>query len=151
MPEEVPNDEDSSRLLFAPLMEVPNGELVWQNVFQFQSKYGCCESLVWRRYAPTIADVHAIGCGKQWADRAAERTQTYTGALTANIGVVRNLRSLKGGRFLIEQVPDEGEWHLHICFDQAHSLTRNDKTELKKHIKDAFAERSGHTCPDEAA
>ena len=64
-PEQIPEDDEVSRLLFAPLMGAPGGDLIWENVFQFPSADGYCESVVWRKYAVTIADVHALGCEKQ--------------------------------------------------------------------------------------
>lgn len=150
MPEDVPDDEDASRHLFAPSMGAPGGDLIWSNVFQFPSEANYCESLVWRRYAPTMAEVHTLGCNTQAFKRGQGRNQTYIGALTSNIGRLRCLRSLNGARFIIEQVPDEGQWHLHISFDQTQSLTRNDKAELKKKIKDEFAARSEHACEEAA-
>jgi len=123
-------------------------ELIWQNVFMFRTEHNCCESLAWRKYAPSIADVHNLGCSKQRNDRAAGRNSTYFGALTGNAGNVRNLRSKNGGRFEILHAPDEGIHHVHITFQNVERLTKSDKTELKVLIRGQFAARSEHQCAD---
>ena len=128
-------------------MGEPEGELIWGNVFMFKTDRDFKESVVWRKYAPLIIDVHKLGCEKQASDRRAGRTNaTYIGALTANVGEVRNIRSAKGARFRILHEPDEGIHHAEISYDPNHSLTRNDKAELKMQIKSKFQTRDDHIC-----
>lgn len=145
--EAIPDEDDVSRHLFAPSMRAADSDLVWHAVFMFKSDRGYCESLVWRKYAQALADVHELGCKKQASDRAAGKDCTYFGALTANIGGVRAIRSKNGARFFIEHRPEEGIYHVHICLKNGDSITKNDKSELKKAIRDHFSERSDHACP----
>lgn len=148
--EAVPDGDGVSRHLFAPGMGSFQSDLVWDAVFMFRSDRGCAESLVWRKYAPTIEDVHALGCDKQSSDRNAGKNITYFGALSANVGTIRALRSLNGFRFYVEHEPVEGQHHLHIGYFDHQKLSKNDKTELRKLLRDRFSERSDHVCPEAA-
>lgn len=146
-PEEVPDEDDVSRHLFAPSMGAANSDLIWPAIFMFKTERGYCESLVWRKYAEALADVHELGCIKQSNDRAAGKNCTYFGALTANVGGVRAIRSKNGAKLSVMHHPAEGIHHVHICLVQGDRITKNDKTELKKAVQDHFSERSDHTCP----
>lgn len=147
-PDDIPDGDDVSRLLFAPSMGAPGGELVWDNVFMFKTDRNYCESVVWRHHAPALINVHNIGCEKQAADRAEGRTSTYFGALTGRVGRIREIRSKNGARFQVVHVPEEGVHHAHIAYLHDAPITKNDKAELKKGIRAEFAERSEHTCPE---
>ena len=145
-PENVADNDDLSRHLYSPCMGEFGGDLVWQNVFMFPTADGCCESFVWRKYAPTLADVHNLGCAKQAADRAkGKKDSTYTGALTGRVGEVRSIRGKNGARFSVEHKPKDGIHHVHVSFPP--TLTKPDKTELKTLIRAKFTDRAGHTCP----
>lgn len=147
MPEAIPDDDDASRHLFKPNMGSRYGDLIWSNVFMFQSKQGYCESLVWRRHA-TIDRVHELGCQKETNDRAAGRVdRTYLGALTARVGTVRAIRSGRGARFDVVHAEEEGVHHLHVKYVNGAGLSPNDKAELKSKIKTAFEGNSAaHHC-----
>lgn len=147
MPENIPDLDDISRHLFAPAMGSPGGELIWVNVFMFKTERNFRESVVWRKYAPMIADVHRHGCAKQDNDRRNGKDCTYFGALTGSVHEVRNIRSKSGARFQVLHVPDEGNHHAEISYLQDRVLTKNDKAELKGEIKKRFQARSDHTCP----
>ena len=144
--EVIPDEDDVTRHLFAPSMGSGDADLIWHSVFMFRTERGFCESLVWRKYAQALAAVHELGCSKQWADRNAGKGCTYFGALTTNVGGLRDIRSKNGARFAITHKPDEGVHHAHICFVPSEEFTKNDKAELKKAIKDHFSERSDHVC-----
>jgi hypothetical protein len=144
-PELIPDPDNVSRHLYSPFMGETGGDLVWDNVFMFPSKDGNCESVVWRKYAPELQDVHKLGCDKQRRDREAGKNSTYFGALTAQVGAIREIRSKTGARFRVEHVP-EPLHHAHISYQHDAPLTKPDKTELKKLIRDTFAERSEDRC-----
>lgn len=148
MPEKIPDDDDVSRHLFSPSMGNTGGDLVWGNVFMFKTDNQFRESIVWRKYARTLADVHGLGCQKQTNDRAAGKKITYFGALTGNVGRIRAIRSKTGARFQVLHVPDEGIHHAEISYIQDRPLSKNDKAELKRGIKEEFRDRSEHSCPD---
>jgi hypothetical protein len=149
MPEVIPGDDDVSRHLFAPSMRSPSGDLIWVNVFMFKTDRNYRESVVWRKYAATIAEVHALGCTKQAGDREAGKKFTYFGALTGNVDEVRKIRSKTGARFQVLHVPDEGNHHAEISYLHDRELTKNDKAELKDAIKKKFLARAEHTCPQD--
>jgi len=123
------------------------GELIWVNVFMFKTDRNFTESVVWRKYAPSIADAHALGCHKQKVDRDAGKNCTYFGALTGRVEEVRRIRSKTGARFQVLHVPVEGNYHAEISYLHDRDLTKNDKAELKGEIKKKFLARSEHTCP----
>lgn len=144
MSENIPDEDMISRLLFEPSMR-RSDDIVWENVFQFPSKDGGCESVVWRKYAPEIVDVHAKGCEKQLADHNKGNTRsTYFGAFTGNVGSIRELRSGSGISFTIEHVPEQGIFHAHIAFPPGSKKT--DRGELKVMLKAQFGPVESHTC-----
>ena len=114
----------------------------------FKTDRNFTESVVWRKYAPTISHVHNFGCSKQAVDRANGKPCSYFGALTGNVEDVRGLRSASGARFQVLHVPREGNHHAEISYVQDRQLTKNDKTELKSAIKRKILARADHTCPD---
>jgi hypothetical protein len=127
-------------------MGAPDKDLIWEYVFMFKTDHNFRESVVWRKYAPALADVHVLGCNKQEADRATGRMITYFGALTGNVGRIRAIRSKTGARFEVVHVPEEGIHHAEIGYLHDRPLTKNDKAELKRGIKEEFADRSEHAC-----
>jgi hypothetical protein len=147
--EPIPDEDDVSRHLFAPFMGAHGADLIWDVVFMFKTDKKFRESVVWRKYAATLVEVHALGCNKQRADRTAGKNITYFGALTSNVGRIRKIRSKRGARFQVTHVPDEGIQHAEISYLHDSPLTKNDKAELKTGIRKEFSERSEHTCPEE--
>jgi len=133
-------------------MKKPGGDLWWENVFMFKSDRSHAESVVWNRYAASLAEVHALGCYKQRQDRAAGKSKaTYFGAIHANVGEIRGLRSKNGIRFDVVHEPKEGPHHAHIKYEfHNRAPTPNDKSELKVLLRKKFSNPpSGHMCPEE--
>jgi hypothetical protein len=149
VPDDIPDQEDVSRHLFAPSMGEWGSDLIWHVVFMFKTERNYCESVVWRRYASTLADVHKLGCDKQRVDRADGKSSTYFGAITGNVGRIRGIRSKNGARFQIVHAPEEGIHHAHISYAGDVSPSKNDKAELKSKIRREFPDRSEHVCIEE--
>jgi hypothetical protein len=147
-PELIPDEDDVSRHLFGPSMGSHGTDLIWDVVFMFKKDRSFRESVVWRKYAVTLADVHALGCNKQHKDRAEGKAMTYLGALTSNVGRIRQIRSKSGARFQVYHAPEEGIQHAEIRYFHDSPLTKNDKAELKNGIRKEFYERSEHRCPE---
>lgn len=146
MPESIPDSDEVSRLLYEPGMRAASRDLFWNNVFQFPSDAGGCESVVWRKYAATIEDTHSIGCEKQASDRAKGRARsTYFGAITGNVGEIRSIKSTRGIGLVVEHAPSEGQFHAHLGF--APGSQKNDRTELKVMLKSKFGSVEAHLCP----
>jgi hypothetical protein len=148
VPEDIPGADNVSRHLFAPSMGCPGGDLIWVNVFMFKTERSYRESVVWRRYAVDIAEVHALGCAKQVADRdAGKKDCAYFGALTGNVDELRSIKSKNGAGLQVLHVPAEGFHHAEISYLHDRELTKNDKAELKDGIKKKFLARADHRCP----
>jgi hypothetical protein len=145
LPEDIPDPDMVSRLLFEPSMRAEDKDLIWANLFQFPSDQGQCESVVWRKYAVDIQDVHVMGCAKQTSDRSKGRHRsTYFGAITGNVGDIRSIRSPSGASLTIVQVPDEGAAHAHVGFSPG--CNKNDRNSLKFLLKSKFGPLEAHTC-----
>lgn len=144
--EEVGPEERLSRLLFWPEMYgKKENDLVWDGgVFQFPREGNCCESLTWRKYKPTIADVHALGCEAE----VRKAGRKYTGAATARAGDITNFRNVHGYGFRLVHEPDDGIHHVHVCYsvETGSKPTRNDKSELRLFLKGVFTEMDAHSC-----
>jgi hypothetical protein len=144
VPEEIPDSDMVSRLLFEPSMR-PKDDILWENVFQFPSKDGNLESVIWRKYAAAIDEVHGQGCTKQTSDRQKGNARsTYFGAITGNAGSIREIRSAGGVFFTILHVPAEGSSHAHIGFSP--NSTKIDRVELKVLLKREFGPLEPHAC-----
>lgn len=144
------DDHMVSRSVFDPPMGKDLANLVWREVFQFPSDNQQCESVIWRKFAPKITRVHRIECRRQRVLRAKGRKKTYTGALTACVGRIREFRNPNNHGFLVSHEPSEGIHHVHIQYQVSpnNPLTRSDKNELKFALKVIFDDRSPHTCPE---
>ena len=147
-PEIIPDLDSVSRLLFEPSMRREDQDIFWENVFQFPTAAGGCESVIWRQYAVSISDVHGLGCEKQTADRNKGRNQsTYFGAITGNVGEIRAIRSASGIGFTIVHVPGDGVFHAHVAFSPGSK--KNDRAELKVLLRSKFGALEAHACaPD---
>ena len=146
-PENIPDDDFVSRLLFDPSMRNEDRDLIWPAIFQFPSDQGQCESVIWRGKVASIAEVHTLGCAKQVSDRSKGRSKsTYFGAITGNVGTVRALRSATGKFFEVVHKPDEGEEHAHMTFSAGTS--KNDRNSLKLLLNSAFGPLEPHACPE---
>jgi hypothetical protein len=145
VPEIIPDPDMISRLLFEPGMRDSDQDIFWDGVFQFPSDAGNCESVVWRKYAATIAEVHAMGCAKQISDRDNGRVRsTYFGAITGIVGDIRSMKSACGISFTVVHVPAEGIFHAHIGFSPGSK--KNDRSELKVLLRSKFGQVESHTC-----
>lgn len=111
-------------------------DLVWETVFVFPSKQGRRESVVWRKYAPKIDDVHVLGC------RFQNESRRYRGATTARCGDITSYRNKNGHGLTIEHVPAEGRWHAEICC----GVSGPDRVDLIGHLKSVFSNLDPHVC-----
>jgi hypothetical protein len=139
--EEIPDSDDVSRLLFEPSMRVDQ-DIIWSNVFQFPSDGGQVESVVWRKYAAAIDDVHALGCNVQSTMREKGRSSTYIGAITGNVGAIRSLKSPNGVSFTVVHHPPEGQAHAHIGFTAGSG--KSDRNSLKVRLRSVFGGIEGY-------
>lgn len=149
MIEEIPDEDLVHRQIDSPHMwSIDEARLIDSNVFQFPSSGGEVESLVWSKYKPTLADVHAMGCEKQGSKRAAGRNWTYIGAMSAAAGAIRSIRTVDGHGFKLDHAPEEGSWHVHVAFAPLDGvkLNRPQKVDLKEHLLRAFGGIETHTC-----
>ena len=144
MSEIIPDSDTISRLLFEPFMRPEEQDIIWKNVFQFSSKHGALESVVWRRYAPTIESVHGLGCKKQTSDRVALKQSTYFGAISACVADIKTIKSANGISFTVEHAPGEGIWHAHIGFSAGSN--KNDRNSMKLLLKAKFSPVECHSC-----
>jgi hypothetical protein len=140
----IPDPDMVSRLLFEPFMRPEDKDIIWENVFQFPSKAGRCESVVWRKYAVDVDDVHLLGCEKQTSDRSKEKRSTYFGSITGNVGEIRSIRSGNGAHFTVTHVPEDGVFHAHVGFSDG--ADKNDRNSLKVLLRAKFGAVEGHAC-----
>ena len=81
--ESIPDDDVVSRSIGRPVHWADDVGLVWSNVFQFAGDR--CESVIWRKYAETDQDVHAIGIAIVEAQKARGRDREYVGFISAEV------------------------------------------------------------------
>jgi hypothetical protein len=144
--EAIPDQCTVSRLLFEPSMRREDEDLIWKNIFQFPSDQGQVESVVWRAKVADIKEVHSRGCLKQAADRAKQRSSTYIGAITGNVGAIRALRSGTGKSLTVRHFPNEGDEHAHVGFSP--DATKSDRNQLKFLLRSMFGPLEKHLCLD---
>lgn len=123
--------------------------LIWPNVFEFPGGLG--ESLVWRAYAPTDDEVHALGCERERNVRQRKPDMRYAGFITAVTGSIRRIRTAAGHGFAVEHKPEEGDHHAEIRYAIAPGVTtlsKSAKADLKVTLREAFGPLVSHTCPD---
>lgn len=153
--EHIPNEEGVSRLCDWPSMYEDSGRgSIAANLF-FTFPEGQSESLVWRKYAPEEADVHALGCQRETVKRARNPQARYTGCRTSKAGTIRDFRSARGHGFTITHEPIEGIHHAAVAYLPAggatvDTLKKGEKGELKLALSNLFGPLSPHTCPQEA-
>lgn len=153
----VPNEDHVSRHVDSPLrFDTQQAALRVLTVFEFPSADGDTDSLVWRKYKPTLAEVHEMGCARQMQKRTAKvgSTWTYEGAITTTAGAIRAIANRNGCGFLIEHDPSDGQGdhHLKIGYrvPEGHALGPAEKQELKRLLVGAFAPMERHNCVDSA-
>lgn len=150
--EQIPDADHVSRLVDHPHKISDHGELLWQNIFLFSEGV---ESLVWRKYCPEIADVHALGCAQQARKRESGRATTYKGAITSVAERIRTLRSAKGHGFKVEHRPedDQGQHHaeVELAYANGAQATKAERSELKRMIHSVWNPLEAHACPTVSA
>ena len=147
--EAIPDDDEVSRHIDSPFrFSSAERKLIERNVFEFPSADGNRESLVWRKYKPTIAELHVMGCERQAHKRRTNSDWTYEGAITIVVGVARQLRNSRGHVFLVEHDLEEGIHHVSIFFfhPEGYELKKADKSELKDMLVKAFGPIERHSC-----
>lgn len=136
--------ERLSRLVFFPSMFNESRELLWPGgVFQFRDDKGRRESLVWRKYAPSVEEVHEIGC------RLESPKRKYVGAITAHSDPLLSFSNQNGHGFDLVHRPEEGgPWHAEICCkaNPAHQFKKTDKLELIAYLREIFSPVEQHSC-----
>ncbi len=138
--ETIDGGESVSRLVDDPRTYTVEKGLIWETLFQFPHSQH--ESVVWRRYAPDDLDVHAIGCERERSRRGnPDRSpQRYAGFITAKVCTICAIRNVRGHGFRVDHLPAEGLHHAGISYAPVPggSLNKNDKTELKVYLWQAF-------------
>jgi len=142
----IPDDDLVARLVFDPWMRSEDKDLIWANVFQFPTEDGKVESVVWRRHAPAISDVHTHGCEKQASDRGKGKSRsTYVGAITGMVEDIKSCKSKSGSCFTVDPDPTQGIHHVHLGFSAG--STKADRSELKVILRSKFGALEPHSCP----
>ncbi|CAN7779848.1 hypothetical protein LJR084_008128 [Variovorax sp. LjRoot84] len=145
--EHIPDEDVVSRLIDAPHKVSADDELKWECVFEFPA--GQPESVVWRKYKPAIDDVHRSGCERQKTKRVDKPAWTYKGAISSAVGSIRAIRNARGHGFQVLHEPSEGQEHAEVAYlVGGDALQKNDKTELKSMLRDAFADQDPHDCSE---
>ncbi len=147
--EDIPDDDEVSRHIDSPLrFSAAERKLIEGNVFQFPSADGNRESLIWRKYKPTLAELHAMGCERQAHKRMTHTAWTYEGAITIVVRAVRQLRNRNRNGFVVEHDPVEGIHHVTIrfCCPVGYELKKAEKSELKDMLVRAFRPIDEHSC-----
>lgn len=149
--EQIPLGDDVSRHIFWPhKYDEIEAEVIWQAAFMFS---GEVESVVWRKYKPTIADVHALGC-----EHEVRRKQTtpdaryrYEGALTASVGAIRAIRTARGFGFGVLHEPGDGQGRHHaeirrLKNDGNEAPKKADRADLLVALRNVFGALDKHSC-----
>jgi hypothetical protein len=143
--EEVPNQDTVARQIEQPFSYNDlEKKVLWEEAFKFPKGVG--ESVCWDKYAPTAADIHAIGKAREAEKRAKGKAMTYVGYVTStSVGDIRDIRSQNGHGFTVTHEPAEGDYHCEIRYLIAgggpyKNLKTTDKTDLKFAIRKYFGE-----------
>lgn len=149
MVEEIPSEDCVSRHIDSPHKWHPDErKFLDERVFEFPAP-DYVESLVWRKYKPTLAEVHALGCERQQVKRAVKPSWTYEGAITAEVGAIRAIRNQAGDGFALTHSPDEGQYHVHIGYSlvEGQDRIRQRRSDLKERLLKVFSPLEAHVCP----
>lgn len=151
MVEDIPSEDAVSRMIDSPEKWSPEEQkFIDERVFLFKTPDEV-ESVVWRKYAPELADVHAIGCRRQADKRRneAHSSWTYEGAATAAVNAIRSIQTIKGDRVEVSHAPDEGIHHAHLelRFSAGNDHRKHRKTDLKEAVRNLFSVMEAHQCP----
>lgn len=154
--EHVPDADTVDRLVFYPRM-YDNLSGLFKELLLFEFKGDEPESVVWRKYARSIAEVHNLGREKERRDNAGRppsKPQDYRGTMGANVGEVRRIRSNSGHGFDVVHEPSEGSHHCHVILQMAAGaeFRKTDKTDLRLRLYKDLSVNSiplkAHPCHD---
>jgi len=147
--EEIPDEDIINRSIYLP--QHPNFDAVSSFVFDSSER---SESVIWRKYARTMFEVHAIGCAIQARmnlsrirnGKSADRR--YRGAIEGIVARVRQIRSQRSHGLVVEHEPHEGEAHAEIAIRTAQGakLKPNDVQEIREHLGRVFSPMVPHAC-----
>lgn len=147
--EEIPDNEIVSRSIEFPHMYDPiSGKLSDLHTFAFPSNSGYPngrpESVIWRRYVPSIRDVHAIGLAKVARDnveRELGKQKEYRGVISSTVGSIRRVQNRRGHGLDVEHEPSEAPYHAQVFLRIAdgQELKKVDKAELRMMLFQCFS------------
>lgn len=149
--EAIPDEDKVSRAIF----DAPDNVISDLFVFTYDSvRDERAESVYWRRYAPTIEDVHTRGCRLETKFRSAGRAtalRTYIGARSAHVAALRSVRSQRGHELAVVHVPQDGDLaHAHIAISpngcRVKKIKQNDKVELAELALRCFGDLERYRC-----
>lgn len=149
MVEDIPPGDDVSRYIDSPhKWSSAERKVIDSTLFEFPRPEEV-ESVVWRKYAPHLDDVHALGCERQKLKRETKPSWTYEGAITARVAEIRQLKNIAGDGFTVVHAPDEGRYHAHIGLAMAggDDRIRQRKSDLKERLRGVFSQPDAHVCP----
>lgn len=134
--------DEVSRHVFFPFM-FENYEIFWKKVFLFKTDNKYCESVVWRKYAPSIIDVHVLGNIKVTKDRLTHESREYRGAYTCLVTLIRNINTANNISIEVEHDPsnDQGRHHSHLKLlipENINKPKKNDRSEIVLKLKHVF-------------
>lgn len=140
--ESIPANDEVSRHIFFPFM-FENSEIFWKKVFLFKTNNKYCESVVWRKYAPSIIDVHVLGNIKVTKDRFTHKNRMYIGAYTCSVSLITNINTSNNIRIGVEHDPsnDQGRHHAHLKLlfpENINKPEKNDRSEIILKLKRVF-------------
>lgn len=144
--EEIHEGDAIYRSVDVPRMYSDVDGLIWKQIFEFSGSNG--ESVIWGKYAPTLPDVHNIGCQRAAIKRDKRPEFDYAGCVSSTAGLIRNI-SVSGHRFKVLHVPEEGLHHAEIHYDifEGAVLTKPQKLDLKFQLQRSFGPLHAHSCP----
>lgn len=104
------------------------------------------ESLIWRKHAPELSDVHQRGCS--WK-------KDYIGCRTSDVGPIRQIRSRSGHSFAVEHEVEGGDFaHVAITISPTPGVSvkgaKNDLAELRHKLHQQLGELEPHQCESES-
>ncbi len=146
--EDIPDSGQISRWVWEHMLDKKTGELLWEPFFEFRKRSNQCESVIWRKYARSLRDVHQLGCAEERRRRVEGHNSTYKGATTAGVGSLRDYQNPNGHGFSVNHEPSESQWHAEVCYriSVENALTAVDKAELRQAAFDHFSDFRRHVC-----
>ena len=149
--ETIPSSDNVSRHLFFPFM-FENDDILWSQVFTFQSKNDFCDSVVWRKYIPSTQEVHALGCEKLENDKLRYPNRKYFGACTGNVYDIRNFKTDHNIQLDVEhdQSNGQGKHHAHLKLLLPEGMNKpkpNDRSEIFSKIRLIFNRLEEYIIP----